>query len=567
MSEDREGRAMDELGSRFRSHLKLSEKERGCLSIERKDMEGALLGFQYSMVAEVLTTKEVKGDVFIDCFTSLWRGREGVSIRDIGDRRFLARFAGLRDLQRVLDADQPWSYKNDLVMVADRTEKGLNRWTLLTLGVFWVQMHNVPVLSMTQAVAESIGGLIGTVRMVDKTGRRDCIGRFLRVKVRFNVREPLMRGTFVSFPDDGRIWVEFKYEAFPNYCLLCGMLGHPTRVCKELQTTELSEDEISKRTEEGLAFRGLDAVTDLRGNPLGAGTRSRASQGSGGGRRNSGWKEEYCDEPDGGRRSGRSSTASGVGSYTRPGDSKSLCESESTAKVEDEVIDTATSPSKPRWSSSKSGKEDKELDEKIRCQRREDEEARTARELAFDAGLIGPGGVVATGIANVVLFDMQEQEASLNTASGLSGADQGIDLNALPIAAEGDECEQSHRETDQVCGNASSKEDQGIGDDPFDLEPIIEAVMKEHKRKKRAHQEVEITELDLCEEPVHTKPRRSAAIEAEETSLDNLLEQNQLHTPDIVILLETKNNSSRYDYLRKRLGLEYLHAVEPKGIG
>ncbi|KAM0991237.1 hypothetical protein ACFX2C_009647 [Malus domestica] len=106
-----------------------------------------------------------------------------------------------------------------------------------------------------------------------------------------------------------------------------------------------------------------------------------------------------------------------------------------------------------------------------------------------------------------------------------------------------------------------------MGDDPFDLAPIIEAVMNEHKRKKRVHQEVKYSESDLCVEPVDTKPRMSFAIEAKETSLNNLLEQNQLHTPDIVILLETKNNSSRYGYLRKSLGLDYLHAVEPKGIG
>ena len=47
----------------------------------------------------------------------------------------------------------------------------------------------------------------------------------------------------------------------------------------------------------------------------------------------------------------------------------------------------------------------------------------------------------------------------------------------------------------------------------------------------------------------------------------NLLEQNRLRTPDLVILLETKNKSSRYGHLRKKLGMEFLHAVEPKGIG
>lgn len=96
-------------------------------------------------------------------------------------------------MHRVLDADQPWFFKTDLVMVADRIEIGLNRWTLLSLGVFWVQFHNVSVLCMTHAVAESIGGLIGSVRKVDKSGSHDCIGRFLRVKIRFNVCEPLMK--------------------------------------------------------------------------------------------------------------------------------------------------------------------------------------------------------------------------------------------------------------------------------------------------------------------------------------------------------------------------------------
>lgn len=79
----------------------------------------------------------------------------------------------------MVEANQPWTFKNDLVMVADRTEKWLNIWAPLSLGAFWVQLHNVLVLSMTQVVAESIGGLIGTVRIVDKTGSRDCIGIFL----------------------------------------------------------------------------------------------------------------------------------------------------------------------------------------------------------------------------------------------------------------------------------------------------------------------------------------------------------------------------------------------------
>ncbi|KAM0994543.1 hypothetical protein EV2_010370 [Malus domestica] len=44
------------------------------------------------------------------------------------------------------------------------------------------------------------------------------------------------------------------------------------------------------------------------------------------------------------------------------------------------------------------------------------------------------------------------------------------------------------------------------------------------------------------------------------------MEQNKLHTPDIVILLETKNRSNHYVFLKKRLGMDFMHAIEPRGI-
>lgn len=176
--------------------------------------------------------------------------------------------------------DHPWMFKDDLVMVADRTGNGLNRWTTLSLNVFWVQIHNVPSLSMTAAVAEAIWGLMGTVCTVDISVSRDCIGRFLRVRIRFNIREPLMRETFVNFPDDGRLWVDFKYEALTKYCLICGLMGHATRSCMNCSTDDRVVGRNSMHREDKLSFRGLDAVMDLRGNPLRTGFQGGGVVGS-----------------------------------------------------------------------------------------------------------------------------------------------------------------------------------------------------------------------------------------------------------------------------------------------
>lgn len=268
MAADRVRKDLEELESKFDSKLRLTEKEREGITIDRKVVEGVLLGFQCTLVAEVFTSKDMHGKAFIDCFTSFWRRREGVSIRDLGNRRFLARIVGHGDLRKGMEADQPWTFKSDLVLVADRTGTGFNRWASFSLGIFWVQIHNVLPLSMIAAVVESIGGRMGCMQKVDTSVSRDYIGRFLRVKICFNVCEPLMRGTFVNFPDDGKVWVDFKYEALLKYCVICGVIGHATRVCKEFLDAKRADSTVAGNLDDNLVYRGLVAETDLWGNLL-----------------------------------------------------------------------------------------------------------------------------------------------------------------------------------------------------------------------------------------------------------------------------------------------------------
>lgn len=70
------------------SKLHLTDKEKDGVVIAKKDVEEALI----DLLAEVLTKRMVKGEAFIDRFTSLWRGKENVSIQDIGNQQFFIRF-------------------------------------------------------------------------------------------------------------------------------------------------------------------------------------------------------------------------------------------------------------------------------------------------------------------------------------------------------------------------------------------------------------------------------------------------------------------------------------------
>ncbi|BFG20581.1 hypothetical protein CerSpe_068550 [Prunus speciosa] len=256
---------MDELEKRFGSHLRLSDKERGGLRIEDGECIDVLKGSQYTLVARVFTHKAVHREGFVGVFSRLWRGEDGVSIKEIGPRTFLIRFMNLRDKLRVLDME-PWTYRDNLVLMAE-TLPGIDaREVDLTTAVFWVQIHGVPLLNMTTAVARKIGSLIGHVLELDQVDGVECIGRFLRVRLRMEVEQPLMRGSFIDFPDEGSQWVTFKYEFLPEYCFICGCMGHPSRSCVE--NLDVAHDAPEVLQERLLAFTGLDASEDLRGRQL-----------------------------------------------------------------------------------------------------------------------------------------------------------------------------------------------------------------------------------------------------------------------------------------------------------
>lgn len=226
----------------YKIRIRVCDGEKGHVEQEAliaKFGTGLSLIAKYSVVVEVLTSKDVNDNGFIDQFTNLWRGRDRVSIRALGGLDLWFALLAERDMSRVLKAGKSWIIRDDLVLVVDGSG---------------VQLHNVPSFSMTEAVAMEIRGLIGRVFKVDKDDGRDCIGRFLQVQISLDVREPLMRGTNVEFPDDGSIWVDFCYEGLPSYCLIYGKVGHVTRLCRE---GNVSKEALEFGMDERFAFKGF----------------------------------------------------------------------------------------------------------------------------------------------------------------------------------------------------------------------------------------------------------------------------------------------------------------------
>jgi hypothetical protein len=59
-----------------------------------------------------------------------------------------------------------------------------------------------------------------------------AIGKCLRIKVKWELAKPLMRGTMVEVDEKGRkLWCPIGYEFLPDFCFICGIIGHVDKEC------------------------------------------------------------------------------------------------------------------------------------------------------------------------------------------------------------------------------------------------------------------------------------------------------------------------------------------------
>ncbi|CAL2225251.1 unnamed protein product [Prunus armeniaca] len=154
----------------------------------------------------------------------LWKGLDDVSIKEIGNRPFLVRFCNKKDK---LPDMEPWTFRDSLVVLVDARAGLDTREVEFHHSTYWIQLHGILPLNMTTMVAQKIGSLVGKVLEVDQADGVECMGRFL------------------------------QFEFLPEYCFVCGHLGHPSRIyIEKLEADQdLTESKGNNSTSSGVRWR------------------------------------------------------------------------------------------------------------------------------------------------------------------------------------------------------------------------------------------------------------------------------------------------------------------------
>ena len=172
-------------------------------------------------VAKVHSSKTYSQYWFFKNMRAAWDLAQEVKFKPLDDNLYTIQFSCLGDWERVT-LEGPWHFRGDAVII--KPYDGLAKPSTIPLDTIeiWVQIHDVP--DLYAHLVPSLASKIGEVLYAEPNSQ-DFVGNFHRVWVRIDVMKPLKNA--VSMIRDGKRQIyRVKYEKLPDWCAVCGMLGH-----------------------------------------------------------------------------------------------------------------------------------------------------------------------------------------------------------------------------------------------------------------------------------------------------------------------------------------------------
>ncbi|TXG54113.1 hypothetical protein EZV62_019369 [Acer yangbiense] len=222
----------DEL-ARLCSALSVKEKERPVRTLDSNLIDKGSRRLSLCLVGKVFATKLVNRSAFMDVMTSIWRVNEEVEIEWAEGNIFVLNFKNLEDRKRILIGG-PWSFDRAIIVFEEPSGEGDILNMNFSKAEFWIQIHNLPLICMTEDIGIFLGKMIGEVRDIDLETAKEGNGRYIRVRVVISVKEPLMRCLRVDLMGTGKVTTMLlRYERLLDFCFKCSCLGHSLRECSE----------------------------------------------------------------------------------------------------------------------------------------------------------------------------------------------------------------------------------------------------------------------------------------------------------------------------------------------
>ena len=164
-----------------------------------------------------------------------------------------------------------WSLEGAFMTVDVQRPNTILSEVNLPLIPIWVQLWGLPLEYQVSKMARRIAKIIGPVSQVDWMDSMPRNLRFMRVRVWIELIAPLIAGCMLHQDDSVMTWIEFRYEKVHKICRRCGIIGHTTPHCPQLnpeieRMIEFQMENINKRFafDTGYDFQNVLFTNNIR---------------------------------------------------------------------------------------------------------------------------------------------------------------------------------------------------------------------------------------------------------------------------------------------------------------
>ncbi|KAK4381552.1 putative mitochondrial protein [Sesamum angolense] len=158
--------------------------------------------FGLYLVGRLLTPRPFHADALKSTLLLAFNPVRGMDLKPLEGNRFLLKFNHMVDRNRVVDGC-PWSFEKNLLVLSSIAANENPQEVNLDWADFHTHVHGLPLSKMSKEMAVFI-----------------------------DVTKPLKRVLKIRTTLGDEQLLSFTYERLPNFCYLCGCLGHLSKYCE-----------------------------------------------------------------------------------------------------------------------------------------------------------------------------------------------------------------------------------------------------------------------------------------------------------------------------------------------
>lgn len=185
---------------------------------------------QHSLIGKILAEKPISTQILYNTLSSIWCKHVGLKINELEGKIIQIQMENEDDIQRILKGS-PWIIRN-CWLVLHNWDRNLDVKSLDFDHVpLWIQFWGLPLHCRSIIMGQELGSQLGTVLDVGLYEFPEK-AKTVKVKISFNIQNPIRAGMFIGNDNDGITWIDFRFKNLPMFCFGCGLVGHNLDVCK-----------------------------------------------------------------------------------------------------------------------------------------------------------------------------------------------------------------------------------------------------------------------------------------------------------------------------------------------